>query len=202
MTCAQNLNLKAEHVKQTWAKRCNKLLFISDKNNDSFPAIGVNTTLGRRHLTAKTMNAFDYIYQNHLDDADWFLKADDDTYVIVENLRHMLSAHAPSKPIYFGHTFDVIVEQGFPSGGGGYVLSKGAMHRFHHRNVGLCASDGGLEDVEIGKCMAKLHVTLGNSTDEHGRSRFHCLNLYAHMHHKFPKWYYKHVKHDPQKVCR
>ena len=36
------------------------------------------------------------------DDADWFLKADDDTYIIMENLKAFLSEHDTSEPLQFG----------------------------------------------------------------------------------------------------
>lgn len=38
------------------------------------------------------------------------MQADDDTYVIMENLRYFLSSHDPNDPVFFGHHFKVIVK--------------------------------------------------------------------------------------------
>jgi len=38
MTSPGNLEKKAIHVYRTWAHRCNELLFVSSKANDTFPA--------------------------------------------------------------------------------------------------------------------------------------------------------------------
>ena len=47
------------------------------------------------------------------------MKADDDTYVIVEHLRHFLAKYKNTDPIYFGCNFQKYMEQGYMSGGGG-----------------------------------------------------------------------------------
>lgn len=65
-----------------------------------------------------------------MDDADWCFKADDDTYIVVENLRFMLYPYSTHYPLYFGFKFKEYVEQGYMSGGAGYVLSKEALRRF------------------------------------------------------------------------
>lgn len=191
MTTPENLEVKAKHVKATWGRRCTVLLFISSIADDAFPAIGVDAPEGRDHLTAKTMQAFQYIYDHHYDDADWFMKTDDDTFVILENLRYLLSDYNTTEPIYFGHRFRELVASGYASGGAGYVISKEALKRFGTKREGLCVTDGGTEDVDFGNCMANLGVNLGNSTDALGRSRFHCFDPTLHLFGDFPDWYYK-----------
>jgi len=200
MTGPQNHETKARHVKATWGKRCNKLIFMSSQEDPTLPAIKLNVTEGRDNLWGKTKQAFEYVYKHHLDDADWFVKADDDTYMIIENLRYLLKNKNSSTPIFFGHKFKPYVSQGYFSGGAGYVLSKEAVIRFVEtgiHNSSICRQDNdGAEDVEIGKCMDMLHVTAGDSRDAYGRKRFF---PFIPEHHLIPgaigkdSWYYKYI---------
>jgi len=202
MTMPENHDKKAKHVKATWGRRCNVLVFISSEADPNLPSINVNVTEGRNSLWSKTKRAFAYMYEHHKDEADWFLKADDDTYTVVENLRYMLQPYDASKPIYFGCKFKPYVSQGYMSGGAGYVLSKEALRRFVKQGVtdetGLtCRSDGeGAEDVELGKCMENLHVKAGDSRDSLGRGRFF---PFVPEHHLIPGlvgkdfWYWKYI---------
>lgn len=200
MTSPENHKTRAIHVQATWGKRCDKLLFVSEQTDASLPVLKVSVDHGREHLTAKTMTAFDHIFEDHFDEADWFMKADDDTYVVVENLKYFLSSQNSSDAVFFGHHFKTIVKQGYFSGGGGYVLSKEALRRFGKRQKGTCRDDNGAEDAEMGKCMELLGVRTGDSRDKLGRSRFHCFNPETHIHGGYPDWYYSYDKYGAQKV--
>lgn len=80
-THADNHKTKMRHVKNTWGKRCNKLLIMSTKLDPEFPEIVVlPVENGRSHLWYKARLALKYVYDHHLNDADWFLRADDDKY--------------------------------------------------------------------------------------------------------------------------
>ena len=107
--CSDNtVNDKAIHVMNTWGKHCNKLIFFTDKEHTGFPTVGLGIPYhGKHDLTMKMFSSLFYLYEHHLNDYDWFMKADTDSYVIIENLRFMLANYTTSKPIYFGQYLKV-----------------------------------------------------------------------------------------------
>jgi glycoprotein-N-acetylgalactosamine 3-beta-galactosyltransferase len=103
---------RASAVNQTWAPRCDKFTFISEYSNDTkgLPIAPIaNITPGYDHLTQKSALAFHYVYENFINDFDWFVKADDDTYLFVENLKSFLKDKNTSLPITFGYNFKVCI---------------------------------------------------------------------------------------------
>lgn len=199
MTQPKNHQKKAAHVKATWGKRCNKLLFMSSVDDPSLPSVKLPVQEGRKHLWAKTKEAFRYVYEHHRRDADWFLKADDDTYVIVENLRYMLADYNSNDPIYFGCRFKPFTKQGYMSGGAGYVLSRNALDLFINKALPqphLCEpSDNGSEDAEMGICLNNIGVRAMDSRDSYGRGRFFPFVPRDHLFPSLDKnfWYWKYI---------
>ena len=166
---------KAIAVKDTWGKRCNKLVFITTLLDDNLDVLLVNVTEDRIFLWDKTKQGLQQIYENYGNEYDWFLKADDDTWIFMENLRHFLYAYSPEMPIYFGCKLKTYVDQGYMSGSG-YVLSREALRRFNEEALtdGNKCYNGtrGNEDVEIGKCLESVGVLAGDSRDDLNRWRF------------------------------
>ncbi|XP_059206277.1 glycoprotein-N-acetylgalactosamine 3-beta-galactosyltransferase 1-like isoform X1 [Centropristis striata] len=173
MTGPKYLESRTKHIRETWAKHCDVVLYMSSVQTD-FPTVALNVSEGRENLYWKTIRAFQYIHQHHLDEADWFLKADDDTFVVVENLRYALSKFDPEKPLYLGRRFKPFIRQGYMSGGAGYVLSKEAVKRFVKGfDTGECTHFSTIEDMAMGKCMETMKVEAADTRDVKGRQRFH-----------------------------
>ncbi|XP_020326457.2 glycoprotein-N-acetylgalactosamine 3-beta-galactosyltransferase 1-like [Oncorhynchus kisutch] len=195
---------RAKHIVNTWGPRCDTLLFMSSKPDLLFPGtvLALATEEGRANLYNKTMAAFNLLHDGYLDRADWFLKADDDTYVIVENLRLLLSRFSPDKPVYLGRRFRRFVHQGYMSGGAGYVLSRESVRRYvralHH---GACTQSTSAEDLLLGFCHQKLGVPAGDSRDHQHRETFHPLWLGKLLCTEdiLPKWFHQY-NYYPSKV--
>jgi Fringe-like len=176
LTFPYNHATKAKAVRDTWGRRCNKLVFISSFPDDDLgEVLLVNVTEEHRFLWGKTKHGLIQVYENYGKEYDWFLKADDDTWIFMENLRHFLYSYSPEMPIYFGCKLKRYVPQGYMSGSG-YVLSREAVRRFNEialkDDIKCWNGTEGNEDVEIGKCLANVGVLAGDSRDELSRARF------------------------------
>lgn len=179
LVVASPLHSHAIHIERTWGKRCNKLLFMGSQ------ASGKKVNIKERHTNswAKTRAHLQHVYQHYYGEYDWFLKVPDDTYVIMENLQHLLQDYTPEMPIYFGSNDWEQMQQGYVSGAAGYVFSKAALHRFMnlgHGNGNLCSNRNyGIEHVEIARCFRNAGVIAGDSRDETGLPRFLPIPPYA-----------------------
>lgn len=72
---------RAIYIKNTWGKRCNKLLFMSSKLDEELDPMNVVVLPiheSRDALWNKTKQSFKYAYDHYLNEYDWFMKADDD----------------------------------------------------------------------------------------------------------------------------
>ncbi|XP_049873442.1 glycoprotein-N-acetylgalactosamine 3-beta-galactosyltransferase 1-like [Pectinophora gossypiella] len=199
MTQPSSHRTKAAHVKETWGKRCNRLIFVSTAEDDTLPTVKLSVSEGPRHHWTKTRAALQYVHDNHRKEADWFMKADDETYVIVENLRHLLADYRSTDPIYFGCRLKPFAKRGYMSGGAGYVLSRAALDRFIYKGLPsphLCkATDTISGDAEMGKCLERIGVRAMDSRDALHRGRFF---PYMPRDHLFPKkaksyWYWSYL---------
>ncbi|KAL7499818.1 hypothetical protein ACHAWT_010244 [Skeletonema menzelii] len=152
-------NARALDVMQTWGKRCDKLVFASNATDSDIGAVKVDIpTEDWAHLWQKQRETMRHIWQVYGEEYDWFLKADLDTYVIVENLKaYLASEEIQSKkdqPLILGRRVSRREEkwyQGFDHnktlvdeflktshnkfhytmGGAGYVMNQKYMEKFY-----------------------------------------------------------------------
>jgi len=167
-------------ISETWGRHCNRVVYYGGSSRTTLSGVqivGLNVSDTRSNLWGKTKAAFHHAYKNFAHEADWFYKADDDTYAVMENMRKLLQPYSPANPIYFGSAFK-LANTLYMSGGAGYVLSKKAVKLLILGAAEKCLpGDQGTEDYTMGKCLRILNVDAGDSRDLMGRQRFFSLSL-------------------------
>ncbi|CAD6195923.1 unnamed protein product [Caenorhabditis auriculariae] len=169
---------RALAINETWLKRCDHgQIFTSEPFNDDripYSTVFAGIPDNYYNLFFKSRYAFYYIYKYVSQDFDWYLKADDDTYIIVEHLREYLSTLDPNEAHYVGYRLKPYMEFGYNAGGAGYVLSRAAVRTFHdalYPNETLCPDDI-YEDVGISRCLASAGIFPTDTRNSKGQNRF------------------------------
>ena len=132
------------------------------------------------------MWTFVYQHDEYLNNFEWFIKADDDTFVATENLSGFLQYYDPEYPHYLGHALrhrwkkDNII---FNSGTC-YVLSRATIKKIgpylqHLPTVHPPPSKehcidrvGAGEDPATASCLVGVGIRPGNTLDHELRERF------------------------------
>jgi glycoprotein-N-acetylgalactosamine 3-beta-galactosyltransferase len=121
ITSPKNFLTFTKAVNDTWGPRCDRYFFITEYPNNNatseqlkiaeqIPIAPIkNITPGYDHLTQKSTLAFLFAYENYFNDIDWFVKADDDTFLFVDHLKAFLSEQNTSEPVTFGYHYKVII---------------------------------------------------------------------------------------------
>ncbi|XP_015042546.2 glycoprotein-N-acetylgalactosamine 3-beta-galactosyltransferase 1 [Drosophila pseudoobscura] len=168
----------AKYAKRTWGRHCNVLLFVSGDIDDELePYVpGINETDNWTLVHRGLLHAF----EAYKDEADWFLKVEDSSFVVLENLRYMIHSKkfVPTTPIYFGHELEnVYAHKPFVFSRSGYVISHEALRRYV--DLGRDPKDdhcqhleGFTEELELSRCLSHVGVTVVDSRDEDGNETF------------------------------
>ncbi|XP_023338414.1 glycoprotein-N-acetylgalactosamine 3-beta-galactosyltransferase 1 [Eurytemora carolleeae] len=200
-------------VHDTWVRRCTKVLFVTSSGSpfleklnftarsyfkasekEEYSYFKIDMKEGRERLWAKTKISFAQAYFDFASEVDWFLKADDDSYIVMENLQYFLSSLDSSLPLLAGSLFmcrstvkeclvdeNHVKDQPYMSGGAGYVLSRTALELFVNVGIGnndLCRDESlGPEDVQMSRCMENLGVHFVDTRDRFGKLRFIHIDL-------------------------
>lgn len=102
LTYPSNLD-KIKTLKETWVRKCDRIMLISEKYTEEFEFVPIEYPKeARENLWRKVIRTFIYAHDNLIDQFDWFMKMDDDTYVLMENLKEFLTKYDTNKPYYFG----------------------------------------------------------------------------------------------------
>lgn len=164
----------AKAVKETWGGHCNELRFYSHKlSNDTH---GVEK-IAVKSSFALLCSALHKIRDSMPKNLQWVLVATDDTFVLVENLRHFVAPKSPSRSHYLGHAM-TFWAQVYNWGDAGYVLSRRAVDRLLDEKFPTLQScgDGGRfwknGDWHLGKHLATLDIRPVDTRDHRGRGRF------------------------------
>eukprot|EP00047_Mylnosiga_fluctuans_P008630 m.259500 g.259500 ORF g.259500 m.259500 type:complete len:721 (+) comp22550_c0_seq1:55-2217(+) len=184
MAMPQNFATKGAAVNRTWGRECDILLFFSTElvpgyNVIKSPIEGEDRDL----LWRKAQHAWLHVARKFADKADFFVRADDDTYINMDNLRALLEPHDPDGRLFIGRLLypEGVKDEGFYSGGSSIIASRGTMVHFAKsaaKNRWIFGEeDTFADDLEISLTMARIGINPVDTLDAEGRNLFHTLGV-------------------------
>ena len=174
MTTEQFLQTRAQAVFDTWGKNiAGKLtLFTSDvatPKTFDLPVVSLAGVDDSYPPLKKSFMMIKYMHDHHIDDFEWFMRADDDVYVRNDKLVSLLRSLNSSDDIYLGHAgtgakkergkLNLMPGDNYCMGGPGMVFSRSVLKKVapHIEHCLQTAPKSYMhEDIEVGRCIQRF----------------------------------------------
>ena len=144
MTSEEYLPIRAKTLYETWGKEVDNLFFyvgedcVVPDHLSHLPIVKLKGISDREYPPLrKAFAVLQYMYDHHLEEYNWFVRADDDMYVRTKKLTDLLRRLNPYENIYLGRAgtgrkeharnLRLLPHERFCMGGPGIFLSAGAM---------------------------------------------------------------------------
>uniref|UniRef100_UPI00398ED598 chondroitin sulfate synthase 1 n=1 Tax=Pristiophorus japonicus TaxID=55135 RepID=UPI00398ED598 len=171
MSAKKYLRSRALAAYRTWARHIpGKVEFFSSEGSEQglpLPLVALAGVDDTYPPQKKSFLMLKYMAERHLQHFEWFVRADDDTYIRGERLERFLRGLNSSQPLYLGQTGlgtpeelgKLALEPGenFCMGGPGVILSRELLRRLVP-HIGQCLREMYTthEDVEVGRCVRRF----------------------------------------------
>lgn len=178
LTYPGNFETSAMSVVNTWAPYVDKAVFFTTGNTSLFEVLSItlNGPESRSALWEKVRKAWIQLYEKYVDQYDWFVKADDDTFLVIKNLKSYLAQFNPDDLHFFGrHSTNAYDgEYPMPHGGAGYILSRAALRKLGENQWALPIAEPSqpYEDWFFGHAMRRIEVQMCEPRGPDGKHAF------------------------------
>nr|CAB3230901.1 chondroitin sulfate synthase 1-like [Phallusia mammillata] len=173
ITAEKFLGSRSVAVNNTWGTQVDKVEFFAAQGTpDKYhvPVVNLEGISDNEYPPQRKMfTMLKHMCQHHVDNYEWFIRADDDVYIRVERLRQFLTQIDGDRMIYMGQPGHGVPEvreklglngHNFCMGGPGVLFNRKALEALCP-HIDHCMEEvvSGEEDVELGRCVTNhLHI--------------------------------------------
>lgn len=173
MTAKKYLNTRVVSAYHTWTNTIpGKVVFFSSAGSEKLapPGVPVISLPGVNDVYPPQKKSFmmlKYMHDYHLNDYEYFIRADDDVYIHGDKLGQFLYGINSSKPLFIGQSgqgkkeeiglLNLKADENFCMGGPSMVFSRATLSRVVP-HISFCLKNlyTTHEDIEIGRCVRKF----------------------------------------------
>ena len=178
---------RAHAVRLTWATHCNNVIFFGPYSDHKIPVLKYPASTSHSSFC----HSFLQMWNKHSELFDWLLIASDQTYAIVENLRHYVAPLNASSLYYLGRAVKHYFTNVYNSADSGIVLSRGAAQAIKSvlANESVCdmSSIDGIGtlsrnfEVSLAIILSGFGCSAVDTRDAKNRGRFHSFPPEKHL---------------------